>query len=261
VRLAALALISLAGCDLVFKVNVPDVCSNGSFVSQAVVDGMPQEHLFDPTLRDDGLELFFTRSIAGAEFDIFVATRATTDEPFGPASPLAFDSLQGETDAQLTADGLNLFFLTNNALFLATRTSRAVPFTTAKARPDVDPGAGGINGYDISADGLTIYLSEGDALLVAHRQSVVSPFGATSVIGPHMDFPSISHDELELFFQNIDDGTIRRVRRDSRDALFDGPAEVVFPGEDPEITDDGLQLVFGPPTGMGLAIAQRNCDE
>jgi len=262
VRLAALALIPLAGCDLVFKVDVPDLCrTEGPFISQAVVQGIPSEHLFDPTMRDDGLEVFFTRSIGGASFDIFVATRATTDEPFGPAAPLAFDTLRGESDAQITADGLSLFFLTDNALFLATRTRRDVPFTTADSRPDVDPGAGGINGYDISADGLTIYLSEGDDLLVARRPSPVSAFGPTSRIGPHMDFPSISHDELELFFQNVLDGMIYRVTRASRDAQFDGAPEAVFPGEDPEITDDGGQLLFSPPSGIGLAIAQRNCED
>jgi len=250
----------LAGCDLVFTVDVPDLCrTEGPFISQAVVPGMPNEHLFDPTMRDDGLEVYFTRSIGGASFDIFVATRATTDEPFGPAAPLAFDTLRGESDAQITADGLSLFFLTDNALFLATRTRRDVPFTTADQRPDVDPGTSGISGYDISADGLTIYLSEGESLLVAHRPSPVSAFGPTSKIGPQMDFPSISHDELELFFQNTGDGMIRRVTRASKDAPFDGVPEVVFPGEDPEITDDGQQLLFGPPSGIGLAIAQRNC--
>lgn len=257
-RLAALALMTLAGCDLVFEVNVPDLCRTaGPFISQTPIEGMPQDHLFDPTLRDDGLELFFTRAVAAAAFDIFSAQRATEDDPFGPATPLAFDTLQAETDGQLTLDGLHLFFLRDNALFEAVRDRRDVPFAGAQPRPDIDPGSG-INGYDVSADGLTIYFSKNDELLVAHRASLVSAFGAESVIGPRMDYPSISHDELELFFQS--DATIARVTRPTTDAMFDATPEPVFPGGDPEITDDGLQLLFSPPSAMGLAIAHRNCD-
>ena len=261
-RLAALALMLLAGCDLVFEIKLPDLCRTaGPFISQQAIAGIPQEHLFDPALRDDGLELFFTRNIAGAQFDIFVATRSSVNEPFGPAAPLAFDTLQAETDGQLTADGLHLFFLMNNALFEAVRERRDVPFTGAQPRTDVDPGAAGINGYDISADALALYFSQGDELLVARRASVVSAFGAASVVGPRMDYPSISADELELFFQNPNDEMIYRVTRSSTKAMFDGAPEAVFPGEDPEITDDGLQLLFGPPSGTGLAIAQRNCED
>jgi hypothetical protein len=254
VRLVALgALVMLAGCDLVFKVDVPDLCRDaGPFSTPRTLEGVSQSHLYDPAMRDDGLELFYVELVG--DFDIFVATRASVDDDFGQPQAV-YTTAANELDPALTADGLHLFYITDNQLYESERATRDEPFGPGLPRADLP----NVESFDISHDALTIYFNEpfGD-LNMATRASPLSPFGAPVVIGAARAFPSVSHDQLELYFQ--DNGQIFRLTRDSTRDPFDAMPELVITGEDPELSDSGEQLVFGPPSHEGLAVSTRICN-
>jgi hypothetical protein len=254
VRLAALGtFLMLAGCDLVFKVEVPDLCRDaGPFSTPRTLGGVSQAHVYDPALRDDGLELFYVELIG--DFDIFVATRASVDEDFAPPQTV-YTTVANELDPALTLDGLHLFYIVDNQLFEAERRSRDEPFGPGQQHADLP----NLESFDISYDGLAIYYNEpfGD-LYVATRATPLSPFSTPIAMGEPRAFPSVSHDQLELLFQ--DSGQIFRVTRDSTAAAFDTTPEPIIPGSDPELSDSGEELVFGPPSQEGLAISTRLCN-
>jgi len=91
-------------------------------------------------LTPDELTVFFTSDRAnapGRDYDLYVATRASVDEPFG--APVALDALRTdgfhEVSPTISADGLTIYFIrspqpTTRAgdVWVAVRTSPAEPF-------------------------------------------------------------------------------------------------------------------------------------
>lgn len=79
-------------------------------------------------LSPDQLTVYFHRR-ESTLFELFVATRASVDDPFGPAVPIR--ELAGTGDAfspSVTADGLTIYFDRNNKIWQATRSSPSSPF-------------------------------------------------------------------------------------------------------------------------------------
>jgi hypothetical protein len=79
-----------------------------------------------PALSSDGLAIVFETTGGGGDLDLYVATRATTTEPWGTPVPLAAaNSASDDGDASFTDDGTELFFESNRAgspdLYHATR--------------------------------------------------------------------------------------------------------------------------------------------
>jgi len=71
------------------------------------------QNTVDAFLTEDGLSLLFNRSPGAGEStgDLFVARRASRDEPFGAAVPLlTVNTAQDERDPWLSPDGRHLFF-------------------------------------------------------------------------------------------------------------------------------------------------------
>jgi len=252
----AFAVVTLAGCDLVFKVEVPPgQCAGvGPFISPQVLPGIPGDTLFDPALPADRREVVFTQLTATNSFDLFIASRESEAGDFGAIQPLPFNTTASEDDGSFTADGLNLLYESGDQLFEAVRDNRADAFAVAVAHVDV-PDIG--QGFDITADGLTLYYNDG-SLFVVRRPTRVSPFGLPKNLGPERPWPSISHDELELFFDS--DGQIWRLTRETASDLFDGIPEQIFAGGDPDISDSNQELTFKPATQQGLAFAERACE-
>ena len=68
---------------------------------------------YAPCISADGLELFFTSTRPGGlelDDDIYVSTRATTDDPWGEPVSLSFNSSAIEGYPSISSDGLTLFF-------------------------------------------------------------------------------------------------------------------------------------------------------
>jgi len=253
VRALAL-LVMLAGCDLVFKVEVPDLCRDaGPFIAPVPLDGLPSQRLFDPTLRADGLQLFFSQFD-----DLFVVTRDSTSEPFGMPQQTALSTPGRDFDPSLTLDGLRLFYLVDNVMFESVREKTIDAFGFGQARVDIEDF---LHSFEVSHDGLTIYYNlQSGGFFMARRATLVSAFGARIPLGEGRLWPSISHDELELFYEDEPTEQVFRITRDSRDAPFEGMGVAILQGADPEISDSGEQLMFGPPSHEGFAVAERICN-
>jgi len=138
----------------------------------------------------DNLELIVEERAVdggGGGSDLRRVTRATTSAPFGNATDLGVNTAQDETDPQLGAGGLELWFARPATggydLFVASRPALAAPFGPPSSlagvvnRPsvsDTDPVP--------SADGTELFFqSDRDGpsrIWVAHRRSTSEPFGA-----------------------------------------------------------------------------------
>lgn len=132
--------------------------------------------LSDPTATDDqpflsadSTEIWFSRLLAPNGFEIMRAVRAGFGAPWGtPAPVVEVNGTGSESSPSVTADGLELYFLTtswgapsapNNAIFRATRPSTAVPFGTPTVVNEVlTPNTH--RDCEVSSDGLSLVYTE-----------------------------------------------------------------------------------------------------
>ncbi len=175
----------------------------------------------------DGLQLFIQSNRPGGYggMDIWVATRATTDddwgEPVNLGSTVNSSSIDGAPS--MPADGLSLFFYSTRSggyglrdIWVTTRATTADDWGTPEnLGPTVNSSADEIF-PSISADGLQLYFSEwytlrpggygGSDMWVTTRDTVSDPWGTPVNLGPtvnsssHDDSPFITADGLTLFF-------------------------------------------------------------
>ena len=70
-----------------------------------------------PSLSADGLTLFFGRTFTGQDFDLWMTTRATEDDAWGPPVKLAapVNTSAVETFPSISADGSTLYFCSDRA--------------------------------------------------------------------------------------------------------------------------------------------------
>jgi hypothetical protein len=192
-----------------------------------------------PCISPDGLELYFDswregsilKPDGGRSEDIWVATRATTEDEWGAPVNLGppVNSTYNDASPSLSADGLVLYFEAVN-------------------RP------GGCGLYDI---------------WVATRETTSDPWGEPVNLGPPVNSwandgaPCISHDGLELFFSSersggYGNGDIWVTTRATRDYPWSEPVnlgpEVNGPYGDgfPSISADGLRIFFSSGFPMGV---------
>ena len=255
-----LAIVAVAGCDLVFPLEPPaqlDASPLGACPFLAPTELEPSIiSAFDPSLRGDVLELWFSKNGGASDFDLYSVRRPSLTDPFG--AEVAADGLNtnvSDTDPALTLDGLRMFYH-SDLITEAQRTSATEPFGTGSAHVDLP---GNVVGIDISFDGLRIYYDHVDGLRSQARLSLDTPFLMPATdLGPNRRFPSISHDELELFFDDVA-GNIYRVLRGSVTARFDGVPELIIAGGDAEISDSGKLLIFRSLVADRLAVSERSC--
>lgn len=184
-----------------------------------------------PTLSRDGLSLYFTSDRLdgyGGVGDIWVSTRETTNNAWGPATNLGplVNSPACEASPSISADGLTLFFCDGHWWLNAPQrpggqgdvdlwmTTRAT--TDADWNPPVNLGPKVNSPYwdgvpDISADGLSLYFASnrpggsGLDIYVATRATTHDDWNTPVNLGPlnslggELD-PSISTDGRILFF-------------------------------------------------------------
>lgn len=180
----------------------------------------------NPSMTADGLMVVFNSGRPGGPGgnDIFIATRATADEPFGNIVPLSgeVNTVTSEGAPFISADGLTLLFHGirlgghgGNDLYQATRASIDEPFGNV-----VNLGAGVNSNADerdafLSADGLMLLFSSNRAgtfgsndIYLATRASKDEPFGNVEHLGPGVNSssndkaPTLSPNGLRLLFQS-----------------------------------------------------------
>jgi Tol biopolymer transport system component len=177
-----------------------------------------------PDVSTDGLSLYFGSDRSGGvgDFDLWVARRASTSDPFGVPKDLGpgVNSPQVDDHPDLSNNGLSLYFTSTRRggsgdadLWVATRDATSEAFG-----PPVDLGST-LNSpaYDgessLSADGLALYFGSdrpGDLghrdIWVATRSSPSAAFGEPKDLGKPVDSsfeeatPDLSSDGRTLLF-------------------------------------------------------------
>jgi hypothetical protein len=231
------------------------------------------------SVSSDGLSLFFDSDRPDlGDFDLYVSTRETTDDEWGPAINLgpAVNSPKTHDEAcpSISADGLELFFSavawgSNPAGFGKSDlwvTRRATPDDPWSEPENLGPTVNTINVEcepSISADGLSLYFSSdrgGWGIWVTTRKTKADPWQEPVNLGPLVSSgtdgaPSISSDGRVLFFMSGRPGgyggsDIWMTRRATEDVPWEEPVNlgpgINTPGDDfvPCISADGRTLYF-----------------
>ena len=236
-------------------------------------------HDAHPSISADGLSLYFASTRPGGygREDLWVTTRATTDDQWGPPRNLGstVNSPDNEGEPCISADGLSLFFHSTRPggygqydIWLTTRPTISDPWsspvnlgpTVNSSAPDWDP--------SISADGLTLYFSStrsggyGDVdVWLTTRASKGAPWDEPVNLGPVVNTPyedagpSISADGLVLLFHSdrpggYGDYDIWVITRPTKDTPWGEPVNLgpavntAYSESEPSISADGLELYF-----------------
>ncbi|HEX5107277.1 MAG TPA: hypothetical protein VFV95_02465 [Vicinamibacterales bacterium] len=191
-----------------------------------------------PSLSQDGLTLLFgaarQNSLGQLDEDLYMATRETTSEPFGPPLNLGAPvNALGFADysPELSRDGLTLYFSSSRPgglgqadLYVTTRESTDDPW---KLPQNLGPTVNSpyFDGQpSISANGKTLYWDSDRAdglgdfdIWMATREALCETFGLAVNVGPPVntpgpDFgPAISHNERQLFFSSGRPGNVGQI--------------------------------------------------
>jgi Tol biopolymer transport system component len=175
----------------------------------------------------DGLSLYFTSQRAGnygENFDVCVATRATTQDDWGTPRNLGA-TINGtffEHTANISPDGLSLLFSSDRPggwggmdMWMATRAGVDSPWSEpVNLGPTVNSAAWDLSPR-LSADGLSLYFHSarpgglgGEDIWVATRTSKTAPWGTPTNLGPTINTGNndgeavISPNGLVLFFSS-----------------------------------------------------------
>ncbi len=172
----------------------------------------------------DGCTLYFSSNRPGGRggWDLWVATRLTTDADWGPPENLGptVNTPSDDGPGSISADGLSLYFASNRAGGFGSYdtwvTTRATKGGVWGIPVNLGPTVNSATGDDhpsISADGLSLYFVSNRAggsgsqdLWVTTRATLSDPWGAPVNLGSTVnssnfeEWPAISADGLLLFF-------------------------------------------------------------
>ena len=175
-----------------------------------------------PNISADGLSLYFAsdRARVGVGGDLWVTTRATLSDAWGPAvnlGPTVNSSAGGQGAPSISADALSLYFASDRPggygmvdLWVTTRTTLSDPWgPPANLGRTVNSDAFEAH-PSISADGLALFFEGGsgysDDIWVTRRATLSDPWGLPVNLGPQINTsndeatPSISADGRTLYF-------------------------------------------------------------
>jgi hypothetical protein len=203
----------------------------GPLINTALFEG-------GPSLSQDGLTLLFgaarQNSLGVLDEDIYMATRETTAEAFGPAQNLGptVNALGfGDYSPELSLDGLTLYFSSSRPggqgeadLYVTTRSSIDEPWESAQnLGPSVNSAY--FEGQpSVSANGKTLYWDSvrpggfGDFdIWVATRENIGEPFGPAVNLGPAVNTAgpefgaALNQNEKQLFFSSGRPGNVGQI--------------------------------------------------
>ena len=182
-----------------------------------------------PSISADGLTLYFHSNRPGGQgWDIWFATRATTDDPWGEPVNLGAPVNTSHVDiiSSLSADGLSLYFTSDRPggygdmdLWVTSRASTLEPWSEPVNLGSIVNS----NAWDarpsISADGLSLYFGSNrekigtaysalEDVYVTTRSTINAPWSVPARLGPTINlgiwndvsWPCISADGQILFF-------------------------------------------------------------
>ena len=240
-------------------------------VDELSMEGFNDE---DPSLTDDELEIYFTSDRDGIQ-DIWRATRASVDDPFGDierVDELSSDAIDGTPE--VSANGRIIYFSSNRGIinpdiWRSERAARDDPWDEPEQVVETIV-VGSETGAVRDEDELNAVFAQRDAfsedtkLFRTSRATVDDPWDSFEVIeeltAPMYDGdPTLSPDGRILFFASDREGTsggidIWRTSRLGVDQPFNTPAVVLELGtgdddEDPWLSPDLRTLYFVRNTG------------
>jgi Tol biopolymer transport system component len=235
------------------------------------------------SLSPDELTVYFSRDEGSGNYDLYQATRASKDVPFGNVMPVpgvntgAQDRYPG-----VTADGLTIFATsraTSSSQYrvtFATRGSKSGAFGALQP-VDIVNGTGNDTDPFISSDGRVMYFASdrgGNYDLYRSEKTGASFSAPVPVMGTNINTvyaegtPVVSADELTLFFASTRKGTpdIYQATRANRQDPFGEPKAIpeLNTATDPDlpswISADGCEMYFtrfDPANGLQLASSLR----
>jgi Tol biopolymer transport system component len=218
----------------------------------------------DSSMTEDGLEIYFAsdRGKASAEFDIYVATRMTTNEAFGaPALVTELTTPNAETGS-ISPDGLT-YYMTRAGVagvLVSTRGARGMTWSTPVQVPQLSIITDAVN-PSISGDGLSFVVNgvvSGNVELFVYTRSSTSepwevPRQVTEIASPEPDGAgSFDASGLTMVFHTEREAAgmrkIYETSRPSRDAQFvfarTYPLNELGTGGDPWISPDYRTITF-----------------
>jgi hypothetical protein len=199
----------------------------------------------DPGATANVRELWFSRTGIVPTYDIATATRSSDTAPFDMQADFAHSSNASDRDPSPSADGLALVFTSDRDGTLRAYESRRASTSDAFGPPVAFPISGVDNGVELSSDGLTLYFSDDRRdLRAVHRTDRNSPFGAASeILAQNVERPTLTADELELYYSRSDATNVfRRTRRNATAAFDDDEKLVLADAIEPDVTSDGQRL-------------------
>jgi hypothetical protein len=232
-----------------------------------------------PNISTDGLELYFrsNRSGGSGNYDVWVTTRDTTDDEWGPPVNLGPAVNTSATDScpSVSADGLSLFLMSNRTgghggmdMWVTTRPTTNDPWTTPVNLGTAINSSANDGCPSISADGLTLFYKAGglggyggDDLWASTRTAADEDWPSPANLGATVNTaytdccPSISGDDLALFFHSDRPGSLGfldvwvTTRADVSEpwrAPVNLGTGINTPSYDwaPDVSSDGLTLFF-----------------
>jgi len=175
----------------------------------------------DPELSADGLALYLATNRPGGtgDMDIWTATRASANQPFGePTEVTATNTVDNDRDPALSVDLLTLYFASDRSggqggfdIWVATRAGPSAPFGAPQLVAAASSIADDTNPA-LSADGLTLYFTShraggagGGDLWFVERSTPTGAFGvAQNLGGPNTaddeTDPTVTADGRTLYF-------------------------------------------------------------
>jgi Tol biopolymer transport system component len=218
-----------------------------TLVPEVNTEGMGE---YAPSLTADGLELFFTQAAttqidnSGIIGDLFVSRRDSKDKPFGPGVPL--DSINRanifEGQSSISGDGLTIYFARRTDptidvrdIWTASRSTRNDPFGPPSLLIASPNGKDWVLAPHISADGLSLYMQYGHYFAVddiesdiyvsrressGHSWGELMPVAELAKPNTYHGRPSVSADNLTLFFKQFDSPVNREPGQSTGDLIM-----------------------------------------
>jgi hypothetical protein len=213
----------------------------------------------DPSMTEDRLTIVWSSTRAGGagSDDLWIATRQTTDQPFGHITNLTdLNDSSSDTTPEISADGSTMFFTSDRAGDDDIWTSTKASDGTWAAPTRVDELSR--HGSDetevaLTPDGLIVFLVRDNEFFLATRTSPSDVFGELTPI-PELDIggqassPSIGDHAGVVYFHSGEPREIF-VSRLLPDTTYSAPQPVVEldtaeRNADPFITGDERHMVF-----------------
>lgn len=270
--------------DVAVMADAFTVCHTGTWSApQPISETVTTSEEADPSLTADERTMVFSSNRSPSMGRaLWMTTRPTRQDPWAaPARLVALDSAADDIDADISADGLTLYFGSTRSgtreLYLATRSTLADPFALVGLVTVTGDAVTTRGGPTTTLDGLIMFYARDLEVAFATRASTAVDFTfereVDEVNAPPTDGnPAISADGIELFFDTYRNGpaAIFTASRGGIGSSFVGLTELselpaMVPTSTaagtPELSADGRTLYMFVNVGgqLDLYAATRDC--